>query len=270
MFVRPRACARALPAATRLLAMSTPRTSAPSCASGTRGRPVAAAEVEHLAARRDAELRHERLAALAHVRREAGEVALLPECLVRVHCRGRLVRRRHGPPPRRIGSGCVATLSASGQPVHGTCSMVGTQWANRSNDASSSGPFGKERSAPTTASRTFSAEGKRRPRGQSLLGELCTGRELPGRQPHAPPPRGTPCRSRRRRRENQHRRANRVARVLAAARSRSYPSITIRPHRWNRGWPMRSTEHARRKVSEVTCTDAGRRSGITPEPSNPC
>ena len=33
--VRPRLCARALPAATRLLAMSTPRTSAPSIASGT-------------------------------------------------------------------------------------------------------------------------------------------------------------------------------------------------------------------------------------------
>ena len=40
--------------------------------------------------------------------------------------------------------------------------------------------------------------------------------------------------------------------VLAAARSRSYPSITIRPHRWNRGWPMPSTGQPRHNISEET------------------
>jgi hypothetical protein len=39
---------------------------------------VAAAQVEHLHARRDAEPSHQRLAAFTHARRDTGEVPLLP------------------------------------------------------------------------------------------------------------------------------------------------------------------------------------------------
>src|SRR5262249_37373611 len=46
---------------------------------------IAAAEVEHLETARDAESLDQRLAALTHALRDAGEVALLPEYLVRIH-----------------------------------------------------------------------------------------------------------------------------------------------------------------------------------------
>src|SRR6478672_2111552 len=194
----------------------------PELSLGDGGRPVTAADVEHVEPGLDVQLRHELLTAVAHVCRESGEVALLPERLVRIHRRGRLVRRRHGLPPRRIGSGCVATLSASGQPVHGTCSMVGTQWANRSNGASSSGHFGKERSARTTASRTFTwrqatatratSPGRAMHRARATWSSAT--RTTSGRHtmsfPPAPSresaPMSEPCGS-----------------LLAAARSRSYP-----------------------------------------------
>ena len=94
-FVRPSACARLFPASTRLLAMSTPRTSAPSLRRRQRGRPVAASEVEHLQSRGDAESGDERLAALSHARRDAREVALLPQCLVRIHFASALPWRRY-------------------------------------------------------------------------------------------------------------------------------------------------------------------------------
>jgi hypothetical protein len=52
---------------------------------GHRGGSVSASEIEHLDAARHAELADERLAALAHARGDAREVALLPQCLVRIH-----------------------------------------------------------------------------------------------------------------------------------------------------------------------------------------
>src|SRR6187551_3353659 len=77
--VRPRLCARAFPAATRLLAMSTPRTFAPS---------LAAAEVEDVESVGDSQRHDQSLAALAHALCDASEVALLPERLVRIDGRG--------------------------------------------------------------------------------------------------------------------------------------------------------------------------------------
>ena len=67
------------------------------------GRAVAAAEVEHVQPGRDPERRDERLAALAHGRRDAGEVALLPQRLVRVRHRGDSFRFQWGRPDRRPG-----------------------------------------------------------------------------------------------------------------------------------------------------------------------
>src|SRR5262249_10900162 len=52
---------------------------------GQRGGAVSTAEVEHLEPRLHAEALDHRLTALAHALRDAGEVALLPECLVRIH-----------------------------------------------------------------------------------------------------------------------------------------------------------------------------------------
>ena len=49
------------------------------------GGAVAAADVEHLEPRPDLQGLHKRVAALAHARRDASEVALLPQCLVLVH-----------------------------------------------------------------------------------------------------------------------------------------------------------------------------------------
>src|SRR6266480_256062 len=49
------------------------------------GRAVAAAEVQDVEPRGDPERRHEGLATLPHALRNASEVALLPECLVRIH-----------------------------------------------------------------------------------------------------------------------------------------------------------------------------------------
>ena len=53
--------------------------------SGHRGGPVAAPEVEDVDAGGDPELFDEPLAAVAHGRRDPGEVALLPQRLVRIH-----------------------------------------------------------------------------------------------------------------------------------------------------------------------------------------
>ena len=64
--------------------MSTPSTFAPSSRRRQRGRAVAAAEVEHVHARLDAERADQLLAALAHGRGDPGEVALFPERLVRI------------------------------------------------------------------------------------------------------------------------------------------------------------------------------------------
>src|SRR5262249_57245860 len=50
-----------------------------------RRRAVSTAEIEHLEPRLHAEALHHRLAAFAHALRNAGEVALLPERLVRIH-----------------------------------------------------------------------------------------------------------------------------------------------------------------------------------------
>src|SRR5439155_4662259 len=47
--------------------------------------PVTASEVQHLEPRGDSQRRDERLAALSHALRDASEVALFPECLVRIH-----------------------------------------------------------------------------------------------------------------------------------------------------------------------------------------
>jgi hypothetical protein len=48
-------------------------------------RPVAAAQVQYLQSRGDAEAGDERLTAPAHACRDPGEVALFPQCLVRIH-----------------------------------------------------------------------------------------------------------------------------------------------------------------------------------------
>ena len=72
---------------------------------GQRGRAVAAPEIEDAKAVGDVEVLDERLTAVAHGLGDAGEVALLPERLVRVHvgpsCRG-------GPSVPRPG--CATTL----------------------------------------------------------------------------------------------------------------------------------------------------------------
>src|SRR5262245_40450276 len=52
---------------------------------GQRRRPVAASEVEDFHSPRDTETLDECLAAFAHALGDAREVALLPECLIRVH-----------------------------------------------------------------------------------------------------------------------------------------------------------------------------------------
>src|SRR5262249_20292064 len=52
---------------------------------GQRRGAVSAAEIEHLEPRLHAEALHYRVTALAHALRDPGEVALLPECLVRIH-----------------------------------------------------------------------------------------------------------------------------------------------------------------------------------------
>jgi hypothetical protein len=78
--------------------MSTPTTFAPFRAAGRAAqhvgaalgggqsrRSVAAAEIQHLHARCDAEVGHEPLPALAHAVRDAREVAFFPERLVRIH-----------------------------------------------------------------------------------------------------------------------------------------------------------------------------------------
>src|SRR4051794_10258707 len=50
-----------------------------------RGRPVAAAEIQDLEPARDPEPRDERFPAFSHGLRDASEVSLLPERLVRIH-----------------------------------------------------------------------------------------------------------------------------------------------------------------------------------------
>ena len=77
--------ARAFPASTRLLAMSTPRTSAPSLAAGSAVVPSPHPRSRTLSPSVIPSVVDERLAALAHALRDAREVALLPECLVRIH-----------------------------------------------------------------------------------------------------------------------------------------------------------------------------------------
>src|SRR5204863_1501444 len=51
---------------------------------GQRGRAVAASQVQHLRSCCDADAGHDSLSALAHSRRDPGEVALLPQCLIRI------------------------------------------------------------------------------------------------------------------------------------------------------------------------------------------
>ena len=89
--------------------MSTPRTFAPSLRRRQRRGPVAAAEVQDLEPVGDPERLHERLAALAHALRDAREVALLPERLVRIH--GRCPFRLSSPRAERLilsARGCAA------------------------------------------------------------------------------------------------------------------------------------------------------------------
>src|SRR3982751_4891731 len=50
---------------------------------------VTAAEIQHLHPLVDAELLHERFAALAHRRRDPGEIAFFPKCLVWIHAESR-------------------------------------------------------------------------------------------------------------------------------------------------------------------------------------
>src|SRR5690606_31275494 len=69
---RPASRARRLPAATRFAAMSTPRTVAPRRADGSAVVPSPIERVD------------ERVSALAHGIGKAGEIALLPQCPVRV------------------------------------------------------------------------------------------------------------------------------------------------------------------------------------------
>ena len=59
----------------------------PETGRGDRGRAVAAAQVEDVDALCDPDPINERGAAVAHARRDAGEVAFLPERLVRIHRR---------------------------------------------------------------------------------------------------------------------------------------------------------------------------------------
>src|SRR5436190_5626820 len=57
----------------------------PAARRGQRRGAVSTAEIEHLEPRVDAEALDHRLAALTHALRDAGEVTLLPECLIRIH-----------------------------------------------------------------------------------------------------------------------------------------------------------------------------------------
>ena len=67
--------------------MSTPSTLAPRRRGGDCGGAVAAAQIEDVDALGDPDSIDERFAAFAHARRDAGEVAFLPERLVRIHRR---------------------------------------------------------------------------------------------------------------------------------------------------------------------------------------
>ena len=75
--------------------MSTPEHVGPEPRRRDRGGAVAAAEVEHLEPVRDRRALDQRLAAVAHARGDAGEVALFPERFVRIHRRS---------PPLAIGT----------------------------------------------------------------------------------------------------------------------------------------------------------------------
>src|SRR5207247_4358508 len=83
-FVRPSCLARLFPASTRLRAMSTPNTSAPSLAAGNAVVPSPHPRSKTFSAA-DYQLLDERLATLSHALRNASEVALLPQRSVRIH-----------------------------------------------------------------------------------------------------------------------------------------------------------------------------------------
>ena len=101
---RPSASARRLPASTRLRAMSTPSTSAPSRAAGSAVVPSPQPRSRTSSPLVMPSSLDQRLAALAHARRDAGEVALLPECLVRVHLRLQSVGRCSSRSYAHVGS----------------------------------------------------------------------------------------------------------------------------------------------------------------------
>ena len=82
---RPSAAARALPASTRFLAMSTPSTSAPRRAAGIAVVPSPQPR-SSTSSRCVTPIRSTSASPLSRMLcRDAGEVALLPQCLVRVH-----------------------------------------------------------------------------------------------------------------------------------------------------------------------------------------
>src|SRR5437764_301236 len=92
--VRPRLCARALPASTRSWryrrrgrSRRASRPARPSSRRHSRGRGRRALG--------DPQGHDERLATLPHALGDAGEVAFFPECLVRIHALGTLVAREH-------------------------------------------------------------------------------------------------------------------------------------------------------------------------------
>src|SRR5262249_58126016 len=92
----------------------------PAARRGQRRCAVATAEIEYPEPRLHAEALDQRLTALPHALRDAGEVALLPECLVRIHvssaCWPCLTRRRCRPAAsRRRVSSCDASVRGTAQ-----------------------------------------------------------------------------------------------------------------------------------------------------------
>ena len=88
--VTPRLSARALPASNEVAGDVDAQYVGPKPRRRQRRRPVAASEIQNLEPVGDSQRPDERLAALPHALRDASEVALLPECLVRI--------RSHRPP----------------------------------------------------------------------------------------------------------------------------------------------------------------------------
>ena len=124
MFARPASCTRRLPAATRLLRDVDAEHVGAGLRRGNRGRAVAAAEVEDLHARRDPERRDQRFAALPHgLRAMPGEVALFPECLVRIH---RISCRRSRPRYQRMPAWTNGRHRVGVDPARATSSRLRT------------------------------------------------------------------------------------------------------------------------------------------------